>query len=276
MIKTVGVIANPSKKKALAYQKKVVSILRKKKITAITDEKFSRHEVIRMSDLIIALGGDGTLLNIARYINKKIDVLGINLGDFGFLTEIKTNEIKTAIDEVLEGKYNVSLRQIINAAVIRNDKIINSFSALNEIVVSRGSLSRILTLELMIDNEQVAIYLCDGLIVASATGSTAYSLSAGGPILHPEVKAFIVSPICPHTLSNRPLVLPVTSDIRIKVVSQEAKDVALVADGQEGIKLKNGDIVRINKAKRPFRLITSSRRSYFAILNEKLKWGMVR
>ncbi len=276
MIKTVGVIANPSKKKALAYQKKVVSILRKKKIMAITDEKLSRHEVIRMSDLIIALGGDGTLLNIARHINKKIDVLGINLGDFGFLTEIKTNEIKAAIDEVLEGKYTVSLRQVINAGIIRDDKIINSFSALNDIVVSRGSLSRILTLELIINNEQVAVYLCDGLIVASATGSTAYSLSAGGPILHPEVKAFVVSPICPHTLSNRPLVLPMTSDIRIKVVSQEAKDVALVADGQEGIKLKNGDIVRINKAKRPFRLITSSKRSYFAILNEKLKWGKVR
>ncbi len=276
MIKTVGVIANPSKKKALAYQKKVVSILRKKKIMAITDEKLSRHEVIRMSDLIIALGGDGTLLNIARHINKKIDVLGINLGDFGFLTEIKTNEIKAAIDEVLEGKYTVSLRQVINAGIIRDDKIINSFSALNDIVVSRGSLSRILTLELIINNEQVAVYLCDGLIVASATGSTAYSLSAGGPILHPEVKAFVVSPICPHTLSNRPLVLPMTSDIRIKVVSQEAKDVALVADGQEGIKLKNGDIVRINKAKRPFRLITSSKRSYFAILNEKLKWGRVR
>ena len=276
MIKTVGVIANSSKKKALVYQKKIVKLLEKKGIRAITDEKLSRKELINKADLIIALGGDGTLLNVAKYINKKIDVLGINLGGFGFLTEIKINEINSAIDEVLKNKHSISLRQIIKAEIIRNNKKISSFTALNDIVVNKGSLSRILTLELSIKGEKVATYLCDGLIAATATGSTAHSLSAGGPILHPEVDAIVVSLICPHTLSNRSLVLPTKADIQIKIISREAKDVAVVADGQAGMSLKAGDIIRISKTKRPFRLIASSKRSYFAILNEKLKWGRAR
>jgi NAD+ kinase len=276
MIKKVGVIANPSKKKALLYQKKVVNILKKKHIKVITDEALPREQVIKQADLIIALGGDGTLLNIAKYINKKIDILGINLGGFGFLTEIKTSEIGQAIDEVLKNKYSISLRQIIKADIIRNKKTIHNFSALNDIVINKGSLSRILTLELTIDKEKVAKYLCDGLIIATSTGSTAHSLSAQGPILHPEVDGFIITPICPHTLSNRPLVLPTKAEIKIKVIAQEARDVAVVADGQGGVSLKKGDIIRIKKAKRPFRLITSSKRSYFAILNEKLSWGRAR
>jgi NAD+ kinase len=276
MIKKVGVIANPSKKKALLYQKKVVNILKKKHIKVITDEELPREQVIKQADLIIALGGDGTLLNIAKYITKKIDILGINLGGFGFLTEVKTSEIKKAIEEFLKNKHSISLRQIIKAGIIRNKKNIHNFAALNDIVINKGSLSRILTLELIIDEEKVATYLCDGLIIATSTGSTAHSLSAQGPILHPQVDGFIITPICPHTLSNRPLVLPTKSEIKIKVVSQEARDIAVVADGQGGVSLKKGDIVRIRKAKRPFRLVTSSKRSYFAILNEKLKWGRAR
>jgi NAD+ kinase len=276
MIKTIGVIANPKKKKAIAYQKKVAAFLKKKRIKVITDQEVLRREVIDKADLIIALGGDGTLLNIVKYINKKIDVLGINLGGFGFLTEIKTSEIKQALEEVLLSKYTISLRQIIKASVYRNNKLLKSFKALNDIVINKGSLSRILTLELSIEGEKAASYLCDGLIMATATGSTAHSLSAGGPILHPEVDAFVVTPVCPHTLSNRPLVLSSAAGIQVRVISQEAKDVALVADGQAGINLKTGDVIKISKARRPFRLITSSKRSYFAILNEKLKWGKAR
>jgi NAD+ kinase len=276
MIKTIGVIANPKKKKALAYQKKITALLEKKKIEVITDKEISRREVVEKADLIIALGGDGTLLNIAKYINKKIDVLGINLGGFGFLTEIKTSEIKQALEEVLSSKYTISLRQIIKTSVYRNNKLLKNFKALNDIVINKGSLSRILTLELSIEGEKAASYLCDGLIMATATGSTAHSLSAGGPILHPDVDAFVVTPVCPHTLSNRPLVLSSAVGIQVRVISQEAKDVALVADGQAGINLKTGDVIKISKAGRPFRLITSSKRSYFAILNEKLKWGKAR
>ncbi len=276
MINKIGIIANPSKKKALLYQKRIAAYLKKKNKSVITDKEVPRADIAGKVDLIIALGGDGTLLNIAKYIKNSTLVLGVNLGGFGFLTEVKANEIYEAIDDILKGNFKISIRRMISAKLIRKKSSIEKLIALNDMVISKGSLSRILKLSLSIDDELVATYLCDGLIVASSTGSTAHSLSAGGPIITPEVDALVLTPICPHTLSNRPLVLASNKEIKIKIAGREAKNIALTSDGQVALKLKIGDVISINRAANNLKLVTSNKRGYFRILREKLKWGRLR
>lgn len=276
MIKKIGIIANPNKKKALLYQKRIAAYLKKKNKSVITDKEVPRADIAGKVDLIIALGGDGTFLNIAKYIKNSALVLGVNLGGFGFLTEVKANEVYEAIDDILKGNFKVSIRRMISAELIRKKTSIEKLIALNDMVISKGSLSRILKLSLSIDDEPVATYLCDGLIVASSTGSTAHSLSAGGPIITPEVDALVLTPICPHTLSNRPLVLASNKEVKIKVAGREAKNIALTSDGQVALKLKIGDVISISRAANNLKLITSNKRGYFRILREKLKWGRLR
>ena len=276
MIKSVGIIANPNKKKALKYQKDIKGYLSKRDITVYTDRESSRKDIVEKTDLIITLGGDGTLLNIVKFIKKKVEVLGVNVGGFGFLTEVKTNEVYSVLDDILNNNYSVSLRRMIKASVHREGKIIETLTSLNDMVINKGSLSRILTLSLSVEDETVATYLCDGLIVSSSTGSTAHSLSAGGPIVTPNVDALIVTAICPHTLTNRPLVLPSSKKIKVKILGKNTQDVALTADGQVAVKLKFNDTLIIKRAPISLRLIVSKKRSYFQVLREKLKWGRLR
>ncbi len=276
MIKSIGIVANPNKKKALKHQKDIESYLLRRNIVVYTDRRLSRKDVVEKSDLIITLGGDGTLLNIIKFIKKRVEVLGVNVGGFGFLTEVKIDEVYSILDDVLNNNYSISLKRLIKASVYREGKIIETLTSLNDTVVNKGSLSRILNLSLAIDGETVATYLCDGLIISTSTGSTAHSLSAGGPIVVPGVDALILTPICPHTLSNRPLVLPSYKKIEVKIKSKEAQDVALTADGQVAVRLKYGDRITIKRAPINLRLIRSNKRSYFKILKEKLKWGKLR
>jgi len=276
MIKSVGIIANPNKKKALEYQKDIKGYLSKRDITVYTDRESSRKDIIEKTDLIITLGGDGTLLNIVKFIKKKVEVLGVNVGGFGFLTEVKTDEVYSVLDDILNNNYSVSLRRMIKASVHREGKIIETLTSLNDMVINKGSLSRILTLSLSVEDETVATYLCDGLIVSSSTGSTAHSLSAGGPIVTPNVDALIVTAICPHTLTNRPLVLPSSKKIKVKILGKDTQDVALTADGQVAVKLKFNDTLIIKRMPISLRLIVSKKRSYFQVLREKLKWGRLR
>ena len=276
MIKSVGIIANPNKKKALKYQKDIKGYLSKRDITVYTDRESSRKDIIEKTDLIITLGGDGTLLNIVKFIKKKVEVLGVNVGGFGFLTEVKTDEVYSVLDDILNNNYSVSLRRMIKASVHREGKIIETLASLNDMVINKGSLSRILTLSLSVEDETVATYLCDGLIVSSSTGSTAHSLSAGGPIVTPNVDALIVTAICPHTLTHRPLVLPSSKKIKVKILGKNTQDVALTADGQVAVKLKFNDTLIIKRMPISLRLIVSKKRSYFQVLREKLKWGRLR
>ena len=276
MIKKAGIIANPDKKAALMYQKKIKKFLEERNIRVYTDREASREEIARMVDLIITLGGDGTLLNVAKYISNKVIILGVNLGAFGFLTDIKKSEVYSALKSILENKYSVSKRSMLKAGVYRSGKLIKSLICLNDMVINKGSLSRILTLSVMTKGENLATYLCDGLIISTATGSTAHSLSAGGPIVSPELDVSILTPICPHTLSNRPLVLPSSREVSVKIDGKEAQDVTLTADGQVAVKLKACDLIKVKKTAVSARLVNSSKRDYFQILQEKLKWGKPR
>lgn len=276
MIKKIGIVANPNKKKALEIKERLRKYLKKRNIKVITEEEAPRSDITQGVDLIITLGGDGTLLNIAKYIKKNTEILGVNVGGFGFLTEIKSNEVYSALNNVLNGKYSVSLRSMLKTQIIRDGKLIKSLTSLNDIVINRGPLSRILTLSVAVNDETIATYLCDGLIISTSTGSTAHSLSGGGPIVLPELDVIVITPICPHTLSNRPLVLPQKKKITIKLIGKETHDIGVTADGQVAVRLEYKDTLSIKRAPISLRLINSNKRSYFQILREKLKWGRLR
>ena len=228
-----------------------------------------RAAIAPASDLVIVLGGDGTLLSIAHHAAQaRVPVLGVNLGRLGFLTEIPVREAVPTLDRYLSGETAlISLRWLLGA---RTASAVSY--CLNDIVVTKGALARMIELALAIDGKDVATLKADGLIVSTPTGSTAYSLSAGGPILHPGVPAIIVTPICPHTLSFRPLAVPATSSVGIRLLTG-GEDVYLTFDGQRGRQMVRDDVVDIRKAPFELQLITSPKRSYYDLVKEKLGWA---
>ena len=233
----------------------------------------SREQVAAASDLLLVLGGDGTLLAAARVAAPRgIPILPINMGSLGFLTSFMLEELYPALEDILAGRLTISERVMLHAELQRGDKILDKQTVLNEAVINKGALARMIELELSIDKDFVCRYRADGLIVASPTGSTAYSLSAGGPIVHPSVESFIITPICPHTLSDRPVVVGDTSIIEVKL-SAGTESVFLTLDGQKGIPLQATDRVRISRAQQLLKLIQTPNKSYFEILRNKLKWG---
>ena len=233
----------------------------------------SREQVAAASDLLLVLGGDGTLLAAARVAAPRgIPILPINMGSLGFLTSFMLEELYPALEDILAGRLTISERVMLHAELQRGDKILDKQTVLNEVVINKGALARMIELELSIDQDFVCRYRADGLIVASPTGSTAYSLSAGGPIVHPSVESFIITPICPHTLSDRPVVVGDTSIIEVKL-SAGTESVFLTLDGQKGIPLQATDRVRISRAQQLLKLIQTPNKSYFQILRNKLKWG---
>jgi NAD+ kinase len=233
----------------------------------------SREQVAAASDLLLVLGGDGTLLAAARVAAPRgIPILPINMGSLGFLTSFMLEELYPALEDILAGRLTMSERVMLHAELQRGGKILDKQTVLNEVVVNKGALARMIELELSIDRDFVCRYRADGLIVASPTGSTAYSLSAGGPIVHPSVESFIITPICPHTLSDRPLVVGDSSIIEVKL-SAGTESVFLTLDGQKGIPLQATDRVRISRAHQLLKLIQTPNKSYFEILRNKLKWG---
>ena len=224
-------------------------------------------------DLVVVLGGDGTLLKAARlYGHQEAPILGVNLGGLGFLTEISLDELRLLMDGILEGDYQIENRMVLTAGIIREGEVHPVIPFLNDVVINKGAVARIIDLETSIGGQFLTSYRGDGLIVATPTGSTAYNLSAGGPILHPALKTILLTPICPFTLTNRPIILQDDAVIDIRL-GTKASEVWLTFDGQVGYPLNAGDLVRVQKAVKSIRLIKTPFKNYFEILRTKLKWG---
>jgi NAD+ kinase len=233
----------------------------------------TREEVAEQSQLLLVLGGDGTLLAAARVAAPLgIPILPINMGSLGFLTSFTLEEMYPALEQVLAGRFSCSERIMLDVELHRDAEIIERQSVVNEAVINKGALARMIDLQLTIDADFVCRYRADGLIIATPTGSTAYSLSAGGPIVHPGVESWIVTPICPHTLSDRPVVVRDSSLVEVHL-SGDTESVFLTLDGQTGIPMQAADVVRMRRAAERLRLIQPAQKSYFEILRNKLKWG---
>lgn len=243
--------------------------------TAVTVdvEGFQRSQIPSIVDIIIVLGGDGTMLSVCRLVgDKKIPILGVNIGGLGFLTAVHKDELYEVLEKVLMGECPVEERIMLTAYVHRHSKCIAEYIAMNDVVVNKRALARIIDLETYINHMYVTTFKADGLIVSTPTGSTAYALSAGGPVLYPTLNSIVLAPICPHTLTNRPIVLPDNGLIEIILKSQN-EDVLLTIDGQVGFSLKPGDMVEIRKSPFKIKFFMPCEKDYFEILRTKLKWG---
>ncbi len=237
----------------------------------------TRDELPHLVDLLLVLGGDGTLLAMADRVSlagRDLPILGVNFGRLGFLTAINFPELYPLLESAIAGRATIERRLILRARVRRAGRQVAEHMALNDVVVTRGSLSRIIELSVTVGGEFVARFNADGLIVASPTGSTAYNLSAGGPILHPGVDALVLTPIAPHTLSNRPVVIPASAPVLVAPTANDPdQEVILTLDGQIGLALEPGDTVEVSRNETPVRLVKSPSQSYFDVLRQKLKWA---
>ncbi len=285
----VAVVAKNGSPRAAEVASELIAWLERRGVEALADEATARAagrpEVSRFvegvpCDLIVVLGGDGTLLSVARRAAGGPPILGVNLGRLGFLTEVPREGLYPALVEVLAGRYALEERALLDVEVRPRDGERRSFRALNDVVIAKSALSRIIELQLDVDGGPVSRYRSDGLVLSTPTGSTAYNLSAGGPILHPLLPVAVITPICPHTLTLRPLVVPDTSLIDVTLESRDGgaasspDRVHLTVDGQEGGELAFGDVVRVTRAVETARLVrTSSRMTIFEGLRNKLHWG---
>jgi NAD+ kinase len=227
-------------------------------------------------DLIVILGGDGTLIGMAGLIAQAgttVPILGVNFGSLGFLTEIQLTELYESLESVLDGEAEVDERMMLRARTLRDGGVFANRLVVNDVVITRGALSRIIDLSVTVGDQLVMQVRADGLIVATPTGSSAYNLAAGGPIVHPAVDALLLTPIAPHMLTNRPVVLPGSSEVRVEPMMNGAEEVFVTFDGQSGHPLQADDIIEITSAERPLLLVKATQRTYFDVLRQKLKWG---
>ena len=233
----------------------------------------SPGELAERSDLLIVLGGDGTMLGTARLVaGRGTPVLGVNLGSLGYLTEFAVEDALPALEEVAQGNFEVDCRMMLDWRVRRSGEEVGEGTALNDVVVNKSALARIIEIDCSVGAHYVTTYRADGLIVATPTGSTAYNLSAGGPIICPGTEAISICPICPHTLTNRPLLLPDIAEIRLQINTRE-QEVMVTSDGQTGMPLMAGDRVEVTKSSKTFNTIRAKHKDYFEILRNKLKWS---
>jgi NAD+ kinase len=283
-MKTVAIIAKPAKSELETLIPQVVDWLRSHDYGVITDREtaalvpglrgVAREKLAsKKLEFVVVLGGDGTMLAGARAVARAdIPILGVNLGSLGFLTEVPRDELFPTLEAVFRGGCKVETRSMVNAQVRRGKRVIGEYDALNDAVVNKTQIARLGDFDVFIDSVFVANYKADGLIVATPTGSTAYSLAAGGPILLPDARGFVLTPVSPHALTNRPLVVRDSSEISIVVRSAE-HHAFLSIDGQEGTPLEDGDRVVCRKSKHAVRLLRLGQRSFFDVLRTKLKWG---
>ena len=291
MVKTVGIVANKRKPDIGTIVADLLSWLVARGVEAMVwddlagpvEEAYLRpiDRVGAESDIVVALGGDGTLLRAARAIGDKMTpILGVNVGSLGFLTEIALPEINEALEDILSGGYTYEDRMNVDAEVYRDGETISSFTALNDIVINKGALSRVIEMKTTVDGHYLATYTADGLIVSTPTGSTAYSLSAGGPIVNPAMEAIIATPICPHTLAVRPMILAPEQQLAVDLWAGHSvhgePEVKVTVDGQTGFDLLSGDRIVFKKSSRKTRLVLSGYRSFYEVLRGKLKWGDTR
>ena len=242
-------------------------------VGSVTAQTQRREDLPWRADLLIVLGGDGTLLSAARLVaDRQVPILAVNLGSLGFLTTVPLDDLYPILEEIFLGQHRVSERVLLQAQIVRDGNIVRRQIALNDAVLNKAALARIMDIVLRVNGEYVTTYKGDGLILSTPTGSTAYSLSAGGPFVYPTVEAFVVTPICPHTLTNRPLVIPDTAKIEIDFQAEDDA-IFLTLDGQIGIELMRADHIVVRKASEKLRLVLPSKKNYFQVLRNKLKWG---
>lgn len=242
---------------------------------AINRRGHDREEIPRLVEMIIVLGGDGTLLSAARHVadaQTDVPIFGVNLGSLGFMAEVSLDELYDNLEKAIAGRLTTEDRMMLSASVLRGGRHIARYRVLNDAVINKGALARMMELKVSVNDGYLTTLRADGLIVATPTGSTAYSLSAGGPIIHPTIHCFVVTPICPHTLSNRPIALPDTVTVSVCLTSQ-SEDVSLTLDGQIGFSLEPDDIVEIKKSRFRMKLIKHPSKNFYEILRTKLKWG---
>ena len=281
MIRVVGLVAKYQEPKAAEMVRWLAPWLKQRRKKVLVEDgvvrgagvSCTKKQLAAKADLIISLGGDGTLLNIAPLVERPdVPILGVNLGGLGFITEVAVDELESVLAKTLEGDYEVEKRMTLEVRVNTKNGKLRKFRVLNDAVIAKGARSRIIDLETYVGDDYLCTYRADGLIISTPTGSTAYSLAAGGPILEPALGAIILSPICPHTLTNRPIVVPNKSTIQVTLRSF-GDTVILIPDGQPGVRLNNGDQVEARDFGLPISLIKLPSRSYYEILRNKLKWG---
>ncbi len=283
-LRTVGIISKPNKEQICVVVPTLLAWLEQRGVKAVCDTEtaaqcvpglasLSREELPKQVDLLIVLGGDGTLLAAARLLgDRNVPILPVNLGALGFLTSVTLGELYPLLELVIAGKHRISQRMMLEAEVLRDGKTISRHRALNDAVVTKTDLARIIDLDVFVDGDLVGHFRADGLIVATPTGSTAYSLSAGGPIIYPVLQSFVITPICPHMLTNRSLVLADSAQVEIQFVSGD-EPARLTVDGQEGFELFINDRVVIRKAQNKLYLVRPPQKTYFEVLRNKLRWS---
>jgi NAD+ kinase len=289
-VSRVGIVAKLGLPNAVPHLRQTVGWLDARGIEPVIEERtaelaglgperprHSRDDLPHFSDLLLVLGGDGTLLGMAHRIaqcNRDIPILGVNFGHLGFLTSHVWSEVFASLEAAIAGTAPIDARLMLAARVNRGESAIAQRFALNDVVISRGTLSRMVQMSAWVGGEFVASFHADGLIVSSATGSTAYNLSAGGPIVHPLVDALVLTPIAPHMLSNRPVVIPASAEVRVRPsMTEDGQEAFLSLDGQSGLTLQPGDAVDIRRHDWPVRLIDPPSHGYFDVLRSKLKWA---
>lgn len=281
--KKVGIYTKPLGDRPPDLILELFDFLKERKIDIFIDDQTAmvthREDLLLPSDqipdrvdLVIVLGGDGTMLSIVRLLhNRDVPILGINFGSLGFLTEVPREGMIPILEDIFNGDFRVEKRMKLEVCIQRGDKEVGRFQALNDAVINKGALARIFDMEVFVDKQFLTTYKADGLIVSTPTGSTAYSLSAGGPIMAPTQPGLILSPICPHTLTHRPLVLDGVNTITIRLISGEA--VMLTVDGQTGLPIYRDDVVMISRSPHETRLVFPKNQNFFDVLRQKLKWG---
>ena len=276
-IRRVGIVVKPRLRGGDGEVSKLTAWLHQRGVDAVDDRAVPREQIPKDVDLVVVLGGDGTLLAMADRIGqaqRDIPILGVNFGSLGFLTEIRIDELYTSLAAVLDGTAAYDERMMLQAEARRAGQPADTRIVLNDVVLTKAALSRMIELSISVSGSLVTRVKADGLIIASPTGSTAYNLSAGGPIVHPVVDALLLTPIAPHTLTNRPVIIPATGEVEVlPLVESENDDVFVTYDGQTGYKLHRGDSVVVRRAPHSLRLVKAPARSYFEVLREKLKWG---
>ena len=282
-IKKIGIFCKPKAPSASDILGKLIPWLRKKNYLIFLDTstaaiigETSTHDkrsVSEQADLLVALGGDGTLLGVARAAHPyNVPILAVNLGSLGFLAAISIEELYPTLENILAGKFEIENRMLLNACVWRNGDKVENHNVLNDIVINKSVVARVINLQVFVNDQYMTSYRADGLIIATPTGSTAYSLSAGGPIIHPSMHTLVLSPICPLMLTNRSILIPDQSVIQVKL-SGKYDDVRITLDGQEGYDMKAEDILEIKKTKTTLQLIRGPNKNYYQILRDKLHWG---
>lgn len=277
-IKSIGIVVKPGHAEALATASELSLWLKEHGIdqtgdpVSASESNGESHHLLN-ADLIVVLGGDGTMISTARMVGSHDPlVLGINYGSLGYLTDFRIEEMFPALEAIIAGQYGIDIRVMLDAELLREGESIASGRVLNDVVINKAALARIIEIDVYLNSLFVNTFRADGLIVSTPTGSTAYNLSAGGPIIYPSMNAVVLTPICPFTLTNRPIVVPDTAEIEL-TLDNENEGVVLSLDGQTGHTMKAQDRVVIRKSETTFNLVQPANRNYFDVLRDKLKWG---